>query len=248
MKNPEYRFPAVPVSLIRAAVVADFHRGNANAVLRSLEKISPDLILAPGDICEDLTDRVDRQDPGICLLKAMCGIAPVFYSLGNHELARNHRTKSKWSSIPDTVSDSAKDLIGETGAVFLSDGYTRWCGLVIGGLCSGLCNPDGRPHLGWTEQYMREDGFRILLSHHPEYYPLLPEGCADLIVAGHAHGGQWRIGKAGVFAPGQGLFPQYTKGVYDGRLVVSAGIGNLTLVPRLFNPPEIPVLVLGKQA
>ena len=60
----------------------------------------------------------------------------------------------------------------------------------------------------------------------------------DLILSGHAHGGQWRIGRQGIFAPSQGLFPRLTEGVHDGRLLISRGLANRTPVPRLNNPPE----------
>ena len=85
---------------------------------------------------------------------------------------------------------------------------------------------------------------RLLLCHHPEYYPDYIRGTdIELTVSGHAHGGQWSIFGRGVFAPGQGLFPKYTAGVYDGgRLVVSRGVTNTVRIPRFFNPTEIVVI------
>lgn len=62
---------------------------------------------------------------------------------------------------------------------------------------------------------------------------------ADLITCGHAHGGQVRLFGHGLFAPGQGFWPHYTKGVYGGKMVISAGCSNTAPVPRLFNPTEI---------
>jgi predicted MPP superfamily phosphohydrolase len=67
----------------------------------------------------------------------------------------------------------------------------------------------------------------------------------DLIVCGHAHGGQWRLFGRGVYAPGQGLFPKYTSGVLDGVCVISRGLGNHTRVPRIFNPPELVLISLS---
>ena len=85
-----------------------------------------------------------------------------------------------------------------------------------------------------------ENGAKILLCHHPEYYKTyLKDKKIDLIVAGHAHGGQWRLGRLAAFAPGQGIFPKYTKGVYDKRLVVSTGLKKSGRIPRIFNKPEI---------
>ena len=87
----------------------------------------------------------------------------------------------------------------------------------------------------------REDGVRILLCHKPELYmKRMRSRTFDLTVAGHAHGGQIRLLGRGVYAPGQGLLPRYTRGVYNqGRLIVSAGAGNPSRMPRWFNPCEV---------
>ena len=84
---------------------------------------------------------------------------------------------------------------------------------------------------------------KVLICHHPEYYPkYLKDMPIDIIVSGHAHGGQWRFFGRGVFAPGQGLFPKYTSGVYDGRLVVSRGLKKTIIPPRIFNPREVVII------
>ena len=113
-------------------------------------------------------------------------------------------------------------------------------GIAFGGLSSGLIRYDMRPDVAWLEEFCRVDAPRVLLCHHPEYYePYLKDLPIDLIVSGHAHGGQWRFFGRGVFAPGQGLFPKYTSGVHDGRFVISTGMKSGRKIPRLFNEPEI---------
>ena len=92
------------------------------------------------------------------------------------------------------------------------------------------------PSISWLERFTRVSGYRLLISHHPEYFDLIPT--VDLLLSGHAHGGQIRLFHHGLFAPGQGILPTYTKGVY-GRMVVSAGLTNTTWVPRINNPTEI---------
>ena len=92
-----------------------------------------------------------------------------------------------------------------------------------------------------------QDGFRILLCHHPEYWPAyIRETDIDLTLSGHAHGGQWQIPftNQGIFAPGQHLFPKYTSGIYKNRLAVSRGMANTVCIPRFFNPREILLLEL----
>jgi len=108
-------------------------------------------------------------------------------------------------------------------------------------------HPD--PFAAWLEDFERQEGYKILLCHHPEYWrlrePFLAERAIDLVLSGHAHGGQVRLFGRGIYAPGQGLFPRYTGGVYENRLVVSRGLSNTTIFPRLFNPPEVVFIRLG---
>ena len=74
----------------------------------------------------------------------------------------------------------------------------------------------------------------------------LPNRCCiysiHLFLSGHCHGGQIRVCGRGIFAPGQGLFPRYHHGVYEGRLVVSAGCSNTASIPRWGNEPEVVVV------
>lgn len=91
-------------------------------------------------------------------------------------------------------------------------------------------------------------GYRILLCHHPEYYPRYLMGRKiDLILSGHAHGGQWRIGQQGIYAPGQGLLPRLTSGVVDRKLVISRGLFNRAMIPRVNNPTEIVYVLSWKR-
>ena len=85
--------------------------------------------------------------------------------------------------------------------------------------------------------------FKILLIHRPEYINTYSQNKLDLIFTGHAHGGQIRIPLiGGIIAPGQGIFPKYTKGIYEignTKMVVSRGIGNSKFPFRVNNRPEL---------
>lgn len=152
----------------------------------------------------------------------------------------------------------------------MDDSWVQWGRLVIGGLTSGavrayrsylrsaqaqqasryprvdyqITQKASQPDTAWLSGFASTPGFHILLSHHPEYFPLIPVS-VELVLSGHAHGGQWRFFNpirrqwSSVYAPGKGLWPRWTKGIYDGRLVVSAGLSNTTAIPRLFNPTEV---------
>ena len=93
------------------------------------------------------------------------------------------------------------------------------------------------------------DGFTILLSHRPEYFNVYQNKNIDLVLSGHAHGGQFRLPfGGGVIAPGQGLFPKYDAGAYTENgttMIVSRGIGNSIIPVRINNPPEIVIIELN---
>ena len=91
--------------------------------------------------------------------------------------------------------------------------------------------------------------FNVLLAHYPEqieYYRSF--GKFDLILSGHAHGGQWRIPGIlnGLYAPNQGLFPEYAGGRYDFEdsvMIVSRGLSRTKeIIPRIFNNPELVII------
>jgi len=111
----------------------------------------------------------------------------------------------------------------------------------ISGIGGAVTASQHKPDTDWLEDFSAASpgDAHILLSHHPEHWPDIKEKKIDLMLSGHAHGGQWRVFNHGVWCPGQGFWPRWTKGVYEGRLVVSAGLSNTAHVPRIFNPTEI---------
>ena len=243
-----YRLP-VPLPV---ALLTDLHNHPFGAVGRSLAARRPELICLAGDVFfGGLPGRdaplVLTQKHVLPFLRLCAGIAPTFLSIGNHELTLRE---------PDIA------LIRETGVTLLDNAWARCRGVWVGGLTSHhaldyrlyregkaelypvrgkIAHLITEPETAWLEGFERLPGYKVLLSHHPEYYPKYLRGRdIDLILSGHAHGGQWRIGKQGIFAPGQGLFPKLTSGVHDGRLVISRGLSNTAApVPRLNNPTEI---------
>lgn len=102
-----------------------------------------------------------------------------------------------------------------------------------------------KPDISWLPNFVTAPGYHILLSHHPEYWPELRDMNIELVLSGHAHGGQWRFynpfkkESIGIYAPGQGWFLKWTRGVYENRLVVSAGLHNTAWAPRIGNPTEV---------
>ena len=232
----------------KIAILSDIH--NKAFDLSLLEKEKVDLILIPGDICsEHLSEEAWRcadkdkrsiiwKSPDIAfnLFQELPNIAPTFYSTGNHEC--------RWNEFD-------KQIVRNSGTVLLDNEYCRFKGMVIGGISSipkeRKDNSDGtyiNIMEGIIGKMKKEEGKKILLLHEPQLYDKygLREEPIDLVVSGHAHGGQWRFFGHGVFAPGQGIFPKYTKGFYNGKLLVSAGMTNTAPIPRFFNPTEIVIV------
>lgn len=244
----EERHPGVH---FRAAVVADLHDEPYGKLMEALRRIAPDLILIPGDLTENLTVLTDESGKsdrrGLGFLAEAAALAPTFYAWGNHETGAGHINLRKPMREPvaqRSILPCWQDIIRASGAVLLDQSYTVYRGLVLGGMRSGLLNPGRMPDLDWLDGFCRTPGYRILLCHQPEYFDrYLRDYPIDLLVAGHAHGGQWRLFGRGVFAPDQGLFPKYTSGVHEGRLVISRGLSNtVTPIPRLFNSRELVVV------
>lgn len=214
------------------AVAADLHDRPCAEVLNSIIRAKPDIIAIPGD----LTYMPSRSNRALYFLTEAAKIAPVFYSIGNHE----------------NINRDEALLVAKTGAVLLDNSFIATNGIYIGGLSSGFTHrrksqfeQTPPPDLRWLSRFAALPGFKLLLCHHPEYYPnyIKPLGI-DIIISGHAHGGQWRFMGRGVFAPGQGFFPTLTSGVVDDRLIISRGLANTAGVPRFFNQTEFVVVNL----
>jgi len=234
------------VPALTLALASDLHGKNHGEALARLRAATPDLILIPGDLMDD-KDLADEENEGYAFLRACAALAPTYYSVGNHEIACYHKGNPWRHPIPLPISPEAKERIRATGAVLLDNECVTKDQLCICGLTSGINGRKNVPNKEVLHTFDTAEGYRILLCHHPEYYvPHIKETSIDLIVCGHAHGGQWRIFSQGIYAPGQGLFPRYTAGVLDGRCVISRGIGNHTRIPRIYNTPELVLIKLEK--
>ena len=230
--------------------VSDVHneaRGEGNAaLLRALREAAPDLICITGDF---LDSRRTDLDFALELAGQLAEIAPAVYVTGNHEARR--------------MDLSALEAgLAARGVQVLRD---DWMPLARGGeeiALLGLDDPGFAAGEDWTlseglDQTQARlsallaqagDRFSLVLSHRPELLPAYAEAGADLVLSGHAHGGQVRLpGIGGLFAPGQGILPRLTSGVHargETRLVVSRGLGNSAFPLRMFNPPEIVTVTL----
>lgn len=247
MKITHYQVPCAKLrSPLRVALASDLHDNPYERVVDALKREAPDLILIPGDLTDD--EQINNgAESTLNFLRACAKIAPTFYSPGNHEVRCYHKGNIFAHPTPVPIPPHYREAVAETGAVFLDNEYTQWGENLICALSSGLNGHTNQPNAEAMERFktLSPTGLKLLLCHHPEYIPQLTELHMDLVVCGHAHGGQWRIFGQGIYSPGQGLFPKYTSGVHNGNCVISRGLGDHTSLPRIFNPNELVMIQLG---
>lgn len=229
----------------RIAQVSDLHNaelGRDHAyTLALLEQAKPDIILITGDLID--CHRTDAET-AVSFAEQAVKIAPCYYVTGNHEGYIS--AEIYWELETALVTLGVTVLHG--GAVTLErSGETV--------TLAGVDSPDFDTRALPPSELCGE-GFTVLLAHHPEFMADYLAAGADVVFAGHAHGGQFRLPLiGGLYAPGQGLFPDYDAGLYaetdaDGHttyMVVSRGLGNSSFPLRLGNRPEVVLAVLESQ-
>lgn len=255
---------------VRIVQISDFHSNsfgkNEEKLLKKVRDARPDVIFLTGDIFDYYVNVKKEKNLQNCrfLLAGLKEIAPFYYVSGNHEYYYSH--SGEWSYLIEEFGGTI--LNNETVLVKLNQGVIEVTG--IGDPFEEMTYQERVSSKDNSESYLKrlqniskeaaelkkqlaenhEILFSVLLAHRPEYIQEYLEYDYDLILSGHAHGGQWRFPpfNNGVYAPGQGLFPKYAGGRYDFYnpdrvFVVSRGLSyQSTWIPRIFNPPELVVI------
>lgn len=232
---------------LRIALVTDLHScrygRNQQKLIDAIDRQQPDIILLGGDIVDDHM----AFDNAEIFLAAIAKKYPCYYVTGNHEY---------WSRRINDILD----IMYSNGITVLSGDYHT---LEINGQRFNLCgvdDPDAAVYSPASRGIVRqlssinkvcENGlYTVLLSHRPELFETYAEYDFDLVLSGHAHGGQWCIPGIlnGLYAPNQGLFPKLAGGRYeqdDCTMIVSRGLAReSTRIPRIFNRPELVIVEL----
>lgn len=235
-----------PGNRVKMVVVSDLHSAifgkNQKNLIKKIEKEKPDLIVCAGDMVDDM----EPQEGAWLFFSQAVDIAPTYYVSGNHEW---------WSGEMDEMKAHARQL----GVHVLEEDWET-LQLEAGTLVMGGVDDPVReaydPGWSWNEavqQTMNEmseqQGVHVLLSHRPERWQAYAGYGIDVVVSGHAHGGQVRIPFLlnGLFAPDQGWIPSRAGGLYedmDYAHVVCRGTGHTWRLPRVWNPPEMDVVQL----
>lgn len=230
----------------RIAQVSDLHNaefgGGNQRLLDMLREAEPDMIAITGDLIDS---RKTNIAVALAFAEEAVRIAPCYYVSGNHEarVPEYRELKAGLEAAGVTVLDDARveieisgksiTIIGVNDPSFLAD-YLTSDAAVMDRKLSELSSEDA--------------SFTILLSHRPELFDTYAAHDMDLVLTGHAHGGQFRLPLiGGLIAPNQGLFPKYDDGLYsegNTNMIVSRGLGNSIIPFRFNNRPEVVMIEL----
>lgn len=233
------------------AHVSDLHNTLlTDKALAQLRELSPDIIAVTGDSVD--CHRTDLE-PTKHFFTEAAEVAPCYYVTGNHEAlipAEDYLELEQWISMEGDVlhdesvmlrrGDAEIAILGVDDPSFIVNEETM--DAPERNLVSSLMSPKELQTLAGGAE------FTVLLSHRPDLFENYADAGMDVVLTGHAHGGQFRLPVVGgLYAPDQGIFPEYDAGVFtDGNtsMVISRGVGNSSFPLRLGNPPEIVMITL----
>lgn len=236
---------------VRIALVTDLHScrygEHEQKLISRIDENKPDVILLGGDIFDHKIPDTNTE----CFLAGIAGKYPCYFVTGNHEYM------------------SGEDAFYRKMSILEKYGVTRLCGEAVtenfNGNSINICGISDYTSVDYPFDNTRtvdeqldtikeeaaNGNFTVLLSHRPELIHTYAKYGFDLVLAGHAHGGQWRIPYIlnGTFSTGQGIFPKYAGGEYDvngTKMIVSRGLAReTTIVPRIYNRPELVIIDLN---
>jgi predicted MPP superfamily phosphohydrolase len=227
-------------SPIRIAFIADLHScyygEKQSDLINTVNEQDPDIVLFGGDIIDDVLP----PQNAVTVLETLSKDYPCYYVSGNHEYWTGHIDR-----IKQTVLDCGVQVLeGANETLSINSQSINIC---------GIDDPEAGEsimlhQLAKASDQCDKNLLTVLLAHRPEYIDSYLDYDFDLILSGHAHGGQWRIPLLinGLYAPNQGWIPKYAGGRHElgnSTFIVSRGLAKESVrVPRVFNPPELVVI------
>ncbi len=214
-----------PFTVVQVSDLHDCRFGkDQKTLIEAIRAAGPDMILITGDLFNRHNHKACRN--AFAFVQKAVGIAPVYFAEGNHEC-----------SLGETGERYIETIRG-MGVRVLSDEFTDVDTVRLIGL-KQYADPQTLASM------LDKTRLNLVLAHRPELFPIYAGTDADVILSGHAHGGQIRVFGVPVYSPGQGFFPRYTSGLYRwnrSQMHVSRGLGNTIPFPRVFDTPELNIL------
>ena len=235
----------------RIVQISDLHNAefgeNNEKLLLMLKQADADIIAITGDMIDSRNTDVDVA---ISFAQKAVNIAPVYYVNGNHE----SRVLGEYEKLKQGLTDAGVTILENSSAdITIGDETISLIGINDPTFRMELVDDTMEQNIAHQLEDVipDNDNYKVLLAHRPEYFDVYAEN-VDLVLSGHAHGGQFRIPFiGGLVAPGQGFFPEYYEGSHikeNTEMIVSRGIGNSIIPFRINNKPEIIVAELTKIA
>ncbi len=242
-KRYVYFSPKLPQRFkgFRIAHISDYHntRIMERKLIKATEYENPDIIVITGDLFD--SRKTDVQ-AGLSLTEKLANIAPVYMVCGNHEARIENIGRIKIA-----LEETGVNIVENKEVII----HRKNSHITLLGVADPKFYPssDKEGDRGMFRNNLLSfaegrTGFNLLISHRPEFIHTYRDSGVDLVLAGHAHGGQFGIPftDMGVFVPNQGLFPPYAAGykqMGNTTMIISRGIGNSAFPFRLFNYPEL---------
>lgn len=226
--------------------ISDYHNTKSKRLNRdlinSIKKEKPNIIVITGDLVDATKTDIDTS---INLIKELEVVAPIYYVKGNHEVKI-----SNYDELRSKLLECNVNILENKGMIIEKDNDK----INILGIDDPITNFEDYVSDANTVnnelQNIDYDSklFSILLSHRPELFETYSLNNIDLVLTGHAHGGQIRIPFiGGLIAPNQGFLPKYDSGLFikeNTNMIVSRGIGNSVIPIRINNRPELTIINL----
>lgn len=230
---------------MRIVVISDLHGKEfgmgSETLLKKTAALKPDVIAVTGD----LIDAADQINIVPSIAAGLSAIAPTYYVTGNHEWSSD--TAPVLQQLKQALKDNGVNILSNEYVLMKKDGQT----LILAGAEDSNGRADQKTIAKLTEEARAEAGegaYLVLLSHRNNRHAEYADAGADLTLAGHAHGGQIRLPLTdGLIGPRREWLPQYTAGLYQlryGQMVVSRGLGDKPPAFRMFNHPDLPLIIL----
>lgn len=237
---------------LKIVFISDLHNcfygdTHNSKLIDAVNEADPDMVIFGGDVL----DAWGGTKYALSLMSELSDSYPCCYTPGNHEEMRDDHEE-----FYEEVSKICPLLLGNYEEFHINGQDIR-----VYGAIDSIAWGRKATQLDECFATLDDNYYNILLAHQPEQIDsylgkdIKAETGFDLILSGHAHGGQWRIPKLldqGLYAPDQGLFPDYTTGMYkygDTTHIISRGLARplrMIFIPRIFNRPELSIINIGK--
>lgn len=203
------------------------------ALVRQINNQKPDIVVFTGDFLRWATPlpHADSVAHVLSMIRA---------PLGKYAVRGNHDLRGDGTQVPRILTEAGFEFVhNRAKKLTLADGTPFWV--------AGMDDAEYKlARRGFLRPLAEEPGFKLLLIHEPVLARSIPEGSADLILAGHTHGGQIHLPRIERF-----WMPDYCGRMYHGfyhvkgaTLYVSAGLGESAIPVRLCCPPEMPLFTI----